>query len=152
MPQNPTAVWSVRWTKLGNAEEVLPLYTYDRDTEALAATQYAGAGRALIVETPSLLTVRIEGVDVLTITSAGVLTVPTITYKLNPGDSPRVEFMRTIDSVPRRIASVSKAGILTVDHIMEMDDLPDTTDKLLLLGAAVAEGGVFAPEFVEADL
>jgi hypothetical protein len=153
MAQNPTAVWWIRWTKIGLAEEVLPLYSYDRQTEELTATQFAGPTRAEIIQDELLWTFEIEGETVMTIDAEGVVTVPSITFKGSPSaDSPRMEFMRTINSVPARVAYLTKDGVLRVDHLMELDDLPDTTDKLALFTAAIAEGGIFAAEFVEADL
>ncbi len=131
--------------RLGN--ENVRVMDYNRATRVYTPTSYAD-GRLEITATEFV----VNGTAAMSC-DGGEVTIPTLTHKGAPkkANVPYIEFIRKATSVPVVVATLSKEGILYVDRVNE-ENIPDTTDQMLLSGVSISQNGLTAPTIVEQDL
>lgn len=91
-----------------------------------------------------------DGDTVMTATAGGFVQCSNLTYKLT-NESPRIDFFRKVDSVPRRFASLTQTGVLVTNDVFET--LSTKVDRLYFPGSAASIGldGLFTIGLEESD-
>jgi len=129
--------------------ERVKVFDYNTATRVFTATA-AAAARCAITAGASLITITVDGVDALTVSDAGLLSVGVATSNVAPSDWPRLEFMRKASSVAARLAYLSKAKNLWAAGFSEslVDDALDDQFRFFDL-AAIGLSGVIADALQE---
>ena len=120
----------------------VPAVMYNTTTHAWAITP-AAAHVVSIVSDADETGLLINGRYCLFVRSNGAVRVGGLTTKVTPAQYPRLDFFRQTDSVPRRFASISQDGTLSVMQASEKAAIPMTSvDRMYLLGNANASIGL----------
>jgi hypothetical protein len=131
----------------GPSARISPAITYNTSTQVW--TVAAGASSFVSIQTsdPDQSAILINGFYAMFIWKAtGKIGVGDILTKVNPGDYPRLDFFRQSGPVPRRIASLSQNGRLSVINWTEKVT-PTGTDRMYLLTpySSISAEGLAAP-------
>ena len=138
------------WVQWVNGKENLTVFLYDKGTKAFTPTPLA-AGRAAITVDGDTIEMSLQGETAASVTEDGVLTVKQFREGAPRASSPRLEFVRQYRSI-RRLATLSKDGVLSAPQIIETDELPAGSDQFhFLSNVSIGIAGVLAAELVEAE-
>lgn len=144
----PTLIPPVYFANLAfSGVSSVPAIAYDTSTHAWTITPTA-ANVLSIVSDADETGLLLNGRYCLFVRANGAVRVGGITTRVTRAEYPRLDFFRQADSVPRRFASLSQDGTLSVMQASEKASIPGgSIDRMYLLNANASIGldGLLAP-------